>query len=339
MLIAIEFAPSIVGHQTVARVSLIPTSQDLQQQGKSYPSGLEMYDVVEFCPTDNSVLENHTCPHCHATYPARLVPPGLPFLFYVLLILFVVKYIHERSVLRFHLYDDKPYGAFRRKVHEVELRRLHTGSNKGTLHVLTFFARLAFLLFFYMFVIDLYIRHGGVLSTFGSKVYYALLLISGYVIPDLCLFAATKGDVFRTVKKGLTSKMGLIIAVLVIVVLVGLLLARARFSFDTVTSLLIFVLLAAIACLGALIRVFSTFDQHSIEVTAFKWLLLDTFILTTILVYAILSHSHSVDVTLIACVILLINLADWGFSAWFYFGTHKFTIQGRTKTIPVPGTV
>jgi hypothetical protein len=100
---------------------------------------------------------------------------------------------------------------------------------------------------------------------------------------------------------------------------------------DPLIGLYIFVGLAVVLALTALILVLIRFDQCSIEVTAFKWLLLDVFNLVAIAAFAIAPREWHVDTTWIACTVLVINLSDWFFSMWFYFGTDKFTIQGRQK--------
>jgi hypothetical protein len=333
LLIAIKFAPGIVGQQLNARSFLIPTSFEVHQEGdKLRINDIEDWQNVEFCPIDNQPLVDHKCPKCGVNYPPPLIGTLPQAALYLLLILFVVKYIHERSVLRFRLYEDEQWRPIQERLHKIELYNLHERSNKASLHILTFGSRLFFLVSFYVFVIHLYIQNAGRFRGY-DVLWYSALLIAGYVIPDLSLFAATRGKVFQHVRTALTWKnIGIFSIISVLSLLVFLFVKVFWPQVDIRIGFLVFLFFAAAFSIILILIVFRKFDQCSIEVTALKWLLLDIYNCLAIVTFLIAYKVWHMDITWIACIVILINLCDWLFSAWFYFGTSKFTIQGRPKT-------
>lgn len=330
LLVAIKFAPGIVGQQLIPRSIVMPKTFLIRQHEGNSVGEVNAWEEREYCPLDNSRLDaSHTCPVCGVTYPAQLVTTFSQNLLYILLILFVVKYLHERSVLRFRLYEDERLFKFQEKAHRFDLGTLHERSNRSPWHFLTFVSRVLFLGFFYLFVITIYIHNHGTFGG-GSNYFYGFLLVFGYVIPDAGLFSSTKGQAFVEAKSWLRQRAPWILGgSLLGVILISVLAHFFRWD-NLVISLL---LLGMVSLLSLLLiwRVSTIFDQCSIEVTALKWLLLDIFNMVAIVEFLLASLIWRIDPTWIASAVLLVNLLDWFFSKGFYFGTDKFTIKGNRK--------
>lgn len=283
---------------------------------------------TEVCPLDNTALKNHRCGKCGNQYPIQLVRTLPQKILYILLILFVVKYIHERSVMRFRLYEDDREDGTQDQFRE-QLQNLHRRSNHAYLNFLVFLFRLLFLSTFYLFLINLYIKSNGQFQDFKDAIYYAVVLACGYFVPDICLFVATMGQGYQTIKAWLSPSKILIFLVVVIVLFFIFFFVGHKYNWDTFGGYLIFLIALLVLPGWALIMVLRKFDQCSIEITALKWLLLDVFNVIALIAFGIAATIQNIDVTWIACAVLIVNLLDWLFNAWFYYGTSKFTIHGK----------
>jgi hypothetical protein len=286
---------------------------------------------IELCPTDNTPLQNHWCKTCGRNYPIQLVSGRAQNILLFLLLLFVVKYIHERSVLRFRLYEDDRDGsteaAFR-----SEMETLRNRSNNAMLHFFVFIFRIAFLGAFYLFLINLYLRSNGQFQDFKDATYYGAVLICGYFAPDLCLFLATKGAAYVALKSWLHQRMVRFLVVLVVMFLLCFL-AIVKWNVPALLGFLIF-LVALLVLLGfSSAAVLSKFEQHSVEITSLKWLLLDVFNVIALVTFGIAAYMQNIDITWIACGVLIVNVFDWAFNSWFYFSSYKFGIHAKLKPV------
>jgi hypothetical protein len=337
LLVAIRLAPGILGEELNARQVVLPKTLDIRPQGSDEIGNVTEWEIREYCPRDNSLLVNHYCEHCKMAYPAKLVTTVSQNLLYILLILFVVKYLHERSVLRFRLYEDERGLRYLDGTHARALHGLHDRSNISRWHFGIFISRLFFLGSFYPFVITTYIQNHGRLEGW-STVLYGALLAFGYFIPDAALFKSTKGEVWAKIREW--SRQGAskfrisfvepqVLIPLLCLLGVGLLGIINHFvpRFHWLwISLVIFLGFAVLS--GALYwHTHRTFDQSSIEVTAVKWLLLDIFNFFAIVWLMVISLIWTIDTTWFAALVLFVNLLDWYFGRKFYFGSQKFSIQ------------
>lgn len=304
--------------------------EDILQSQKEFLAepGTQMR-AIEVCPGDNTALINHWCSTCRKQYPVKLVRTWAQYFLFVLLILFVVKYIHERSVLKFRLYedqrDDEVENGFR-----SEMETLRNRSNKAVLHFVVFAFRIAFLGAFYLFLINLYLRSNGQFQDFKDATYYGAVLICGYFAPDLCLFLATKGTAYVALKSWLHQRMVRFLGVLVAMLLLCFL-AIVKWNVPALLGFLIF-LVALLVLLGfSSASVLSRFEQYSVEITSLKWLLLDVFNVIALVTFGIAAYMQNIDVTWIACGVLIVNVFDWAFNSWFYFSSLKFGIHAKLK--------
>jgi hypothetical protein len=288
---------------------------------------------TEVCPHDNTRLEGGWCKTCGKRYPIQLVSGWAQNTLFVLLLLFIVKYIHERSVLRFRLYEDER-DETTDQTFRGEMERLRNDSNKAALHFTVFVFRIAFLGAFYLFLINLYLKSNGQFQDFKDAGLYAAVLFCAYFGPDFCLFVATKGQGYQELKAWLSWKT---VGPFLIIVLVLVLGGPLFFVFfykqqpDTLWAYLVF-LVALLGFLGLWsVRALRRLDPNSVEITALKWFLLDIFNLIGLGAFTLATLMQKFDVTWIAVAVLVVNVFDWLYNRRFYFSSCKFFISARPR--------
>jgi len=293
--------------------------------------------TVEVCPRDNKPLKDHWCETCKKNYPIQLVNTWPQKILFFLLLLFVVKYIHERSVLRFRLYEDEgdqttetTFGA--------EMQNLKNRSNNAWLHFVVFIFRIAFLGTFYLFLINLYLKSNGQFQDFKDAAIYAAVLICAYFAPDICLFVATKGDGYQALKGVVLNNLVMFLGILIAMFLLCFF-AIWKWQISALLGFLVF-LIALLVFLGFWsVSALRRFQPYSIEITALKWLLLDVFNVMALILFIIATNMQKAtdmqkfDVTWIACGVFIVNVLDWFYNRRFYFSALKFSIHAKAKTV------
>lgn len=294
-------------------------------------AGTEAMKTLEVCPKHNTPLKDHWCETCKKKYPIQLVNTWPQQILFFLLLLFVVKYIHERSVLRFRLYEDNVDEEGETEFRS-EMQHLNKRSNNAWLHFVVFIFRIAFLGMFYLFLINLYLKSNGQFQDFKDAFIYSVVLICAYFAPDICLFLATRGNGFQALKAVVINNL---VKFLVIVIALFLLcfFAIIKWQVSAFWGFLV-LLVALLVFLGVWsMRALRRFEPYSIEITALKWMLLDVFNLIALTLFIIATNMQKVDVTWIACGVFIVNVLDWLYNRRFYFSSRKFFIHAREKRV------